>query len=197
MAQRRIVFWDTRRTDGASQTAWSPLVAALARDGYQVVVAAHLEPSGRSVDVAHLDMPPGPDDLPAALLTDPDPAASLAACGVTGSELLVADMREHGLPGGFTHALTRLRALAWVSGWMAHWLDAIEPDVLVLMEPRADAATVLVESMARARCIRVATAIDAVEVARLAPARHAPGRRVIGDACRSANDRMAAVRPDG
>ncbi len=80
---------------------------------------------------------------------------------------------------------------------MAHWLDAIEPDVLVLMEPRADAATVLVESMARARCIRVATAIDAVEVARLAPARHAPGRRVIGDACRSANDRMAAVRPDG
>lgn len=194
-SQRRVVFWDPAALDSPRQAAWRSTAAAFARDGFQTIVAGVTSTPSDFSDVACLEGPTSPDDVPVALLTDADPVATLARFGTTGSELLLADAGVHGTPTHLNHALQRLRALSWIGQWIKHWLDAIDPEVVVMVPAVLDGTARLVESMARQRRIRIATADDAAEVARLAPRRQSHlTRRPVTEACRSANEWMAHTR---
>lgn len=182
------MFWDPAPADNMRQTKWRTAASAFARDGFQVVVVGPA-PESWHIAVPLIAGPPHPDAVPDALMTDADPVSTLARYGVNGSGVLVADAAVHGLPEHFGHALQRLRALAWTARWMDHWLSALQPDVIVMMPASRDGAAVLLESLARQLHIRIASADDAVEVARAIPARtQNEARRAVAEVCRSAND---------
>lgn len=190
-AQRRIVFWLSASLDAEQVATWRNTAAAFARDGYQLILAGLPSPSS-DPDLPCLEGPPAPDDVPPAVLTDANPVATLARFGTTGSALLLADAGAHGVPAHVNHAFRRLRALSWIGEWMTQWLDAIDPDVVVLLPASRDGVMVLLESMARQRRIRVATGDDVIEVARTAPRRPPQGpRRAVAEVCRTMNAWMA------
>jgi hypothetical protein len=71
---------------------------------------------------------------------------------------------------------------------MAGWLDAVNPDVVVLSTAGRDGTTVLLESMARQRRMRIAGGHDVDEVVRTAPRRPWNGpRRPMAEICRETN----------
>lgn len=187
-AQRRIVFWDPSSADDARQAKWRGTAAAFARDGFQVVVAGPA-PASWNLELPYIAAPPQPDELPDAFLTDADPAATIAGFGLNGSELLLADAGLHGLPMNFGHALRRLRALAWTARWVDQWIASVEPDVIVVVPSERDATSMIIESIARLRHVRLATSDDAVNVATAAPLRGTgQQRRAMAEACRSTNE---------
>jgi hypothetical protein len=186
--------WDTTALDVVHQARWQTTAATLAQSGTAVILAGPPR-SPSFFTLPCIEGPPDLDEVPACILTDPDPLATLEHYGVNGKDLLATHAAQHGWPVHPGQALHRLGAMARIARWMNEWLTALEPDVVVVPPWHQDTSALLLEAVARS--CEVPLARDTAEAEMLVKS----GREDVpldagayAAACRVANEWTVLVR---
>lgn len=189
-----ILFWDRTPVDVVRQAAWLATAAKLRLGNIQAVVAGppHIP---ALFPVPCIEGPPAPEDLPACVVADPDPLATLETIGADSEQLLAADAVRQGWPEHSGQAIRRLGALARTACWIEEWFVALRPAAVVILPSDADSAGLLLEAIARRRAVPIARCLDDVDALLDGAAHHASRETRPPDVvCRAANEWTALLR---